>query len=110
MAADNIVTLTEANFEAEVINSAIPVLVDFWAEWCGPCKMLGPVLDQLAGEYEGKAKIGKVDVDSNQALASKYGITSIPQLFFFKGGEIVNQVTGLRSKGDLSSALDEVCG
>lgn len=110
MAADNIVTLTEENFEAEVINSTTPVLVDFWAEWCGPCKMLGPVLDQLAGEYDGKAKIGKVDVDSNQGLAAKYGITSIPQLFFFKDGEAVNQVTGLRSKSELSAALDEVCG
>jgi thioredoxin 1 len=110
MAADNIVTLTEENFESEVINSTTPVLVDFWAEWCGPCKMLGPVLDQLAAEFDGKAKIGKVNVDNNQGLAAKYGITSIPQLFFFKGGEPVNQITGLRSKAELSSALDEICG
>lgn len=108
MAADNIVTLTGDNFEAEVVNSDQPVLVDFWAEWCGPCKMLGPVLDELAGDYDGKVKIGKVDVDSNQQLAAQYGITSIPQLFFFKGGEVVNQVGGLRSKGDLAAALDEL--
>lgn len=110
MAADNIVILSEDNFEAEVVNSSTPVVVDFWAEWCGPCKMLAPVLDQLAGEYDGKVKIGKVDVDSNQALAGKYGISSIPQLFFFKDGEVVNQVTGLKSKGDLAAAFDEVSG
>ncbi|MBL6764116.1 MAG: thioredoxin [Verrucomicrobiae bacterium] len=109
MASDKILTLTEANFEQEVLKSDKPVLVDFWAEWCGPCKMLGPVLEQLAGDYDEKAKIGKVDVDSNQALAAKYGITSIPQLFFFKNGEIVNQLTGLRSKPELSAALDEAC-
>ena len=110
MAAANILELTDDNFDAEVKSSDQPVLVDFWAPWCGPCKMLGPVLDQLAAEFDGKAKIGKVNVDNSQGLAAKYGITSIPQLFFFKGGEPVNQITGLRSKAELSSALDEICG
>lgn len=110
MAAENIVTLSGDNFESEVVNSSTPVVVDFWAEWCGPCKMLGPVLDELAGEYDGKVKIGKVDVDSNQDLAAKYGISSIPQLFFFKNGEVVNQITGLKSKGDLSANFDELIG
>ena len=108
MAADNIVNLSEDNFESEVIKSTTPVVVDFWAEWCGPCKMLSPVLDQLASEYEGKIKIGKVNVDQNPGLASKYGIQSIPQIFFFKGGEVVNQVVGLKSKGDLTSSIDEI--
>ena len=110
MAADNIVTISEDNFETEVLSSTIPVVVDFWAEWCGPCKMLGPVLDELAGDYDGKVKIAKVNVDNNQNIAAKYGISSIPQLFFFKGGEVVNQITGLKSKSDLSAAFDEVSG
>lgn len=108
MAADNIVNLSDDNFESEVISSDVPVVVDFWAEWCGPCKMLGPVLDELADAYDGKVKIGKVNVDENQQLAGKYGISSIPQLFFFKGGEVVNQIGGLRSKTDLASAFDEL--
>ncbi len=108
MAADNVLNLSEENFESEVIKSTTPVVVDFWAEWCGPCKMLSPVLDQLASEYDGKVKIGKVNVDQNPGLAGKYGIQSIPQIFFFKGGEVVNQVVGLKSKGDLSSNIDEM--
>jgi thioredoxin 1 len=108
MAAENIVTLSGDNFEAEVVNSTTPVVVDFWAEWCGPCKMLAPVLDELAGDFDGKVKIGKVNVDNNQELATKYGISSIPQLFYFKDGEVVNQITGLKSKADLSASFDEL--
>ena len=78
MAGQNMVTLTDTNFDQEVIKSPVPVLVDFWAEWCGPCKMLGPVLDELAGEYTGKAKIGKLNIDEHQALANQFRITSIP--------------------------------
>ena len=108
MSANNIVTLTQANFEQEVIKSAAPVLVDFWAEWCGPCKMIAPVLEELAGEYDGKVKIGKVNIDEHQQLAINYGINSIPTLLFFKNGEVADQVVGMRSKRDLKASFDRV--
>ena len=108
MAAANIVTLTEANFSEQVVKSATPVVVDFWAEWCGPCKMLAPVLDELAGEYDGKVKIGKVNIDEFQQLAINYGINSIPTLLFFKNGQVADQVIGMRSKRDLKASFDRV--
>lgn len=86
--------LTEANFQSEVIDSSVPVLVDFWAEWCGPCKMIGPVLDQLSGELGDQAKVGKVNVDEARELAVKFNVRSIPLLLFFKNGEVKDQVVG----------------
>jgi thioredoxin 1 len=108
MAAANIVTLTESNFSEQVLKSPTPVLVDFWAEWCGPCKMIAPVLDELASEYDGKVKIGKVNIDEYQQLAINYGINSIPTLLFFKNGQVADQVVGMRSKRDLKASFDRV--
>jgi thioredoxin 1 len=108
MSANNIVTLTAANFEQEVLQSPTPVLVDFWAEWCGPCKMISPILDELASEYDGKVKVGKVNIDDHQVIATQYGIRAIPTLLIFKDGEVAEQVVGLRSKRDLKANIDKV--
>ena len=110
MAAANIVTLNSGNFSDEVLKSSAPVLVDFWAEWCGPCKMIAPVLDELAGEYEGRIKIGKVNIDEDQALATQYGVRAIPTLLIFKDGKVAEQLVGMRSKRDLKASLDKVAG
>ena len=106
MASANIITATSQNFPTEIVASQQPVLVDFWAEWCGPCKMLSPVLDELATEYAGKAKIAKVNIDDHQDLAGQFGIRSIPTLLLFKGGQVVEQAVGLKSKKDLKASLD----
>ena len=108
MADPNIVTLTETNFTEEVIQSTTPVLVDFWAEWCGPCKMIAPILDEIASEYDGRVKIGKVNIDDQQSLATQHGIRAIPTLLLFKNGEVAEQIVGLRSKRDLKANLDRV--
>lgn len=92
------IVLTVDNFKTEVLESDIPVLVDFWAPWCGPCKMLGPVISELAEEYEGKVKVGKVNVDEEDELAAQYGIQSIPTVLLFKGGEVVEQSLGFKPK------------
>ncbi len=102
------VTLSPDNFESEVINSDIPVLVDFWAEWCMPCKMIAPVLEELAEEYNGKLKIGKLNVDENADLAAQYNIVSIPTMLFFKGGEVVKQQVGAVPKEQLKQSIDEL--
>lgn len=99
------IILTEATFENEVINSDIPVLVDFWATWCGPCRMLAPIIEEIANEYEGKVKVGKVNVDEQSALAAKYGIMSIPTLILFKNGEIAEKTVGLRSKEQIKELI-----
>jgi thioredoxin 1 len=106
MASENVLTLTEANFATEIKNSTVPVLVDFWAEWCGPCKMLGPILDQIATEKAGSVKIGKVDVDSQSALAAQFNIRAMPTMLFFKNGEVKEVVVGLQSKDALVRKID----
>src|SRR6202041_1299523 len=106
MASPLIVTLTQDNFEKETLQSTTPVLVDFWAEWCGPCKMISPVLDELATEYQGKIKIGKVNVDEQQGLAAQFNVTAIPTLLIIKGGQVIEQTRGAKSKRDLKASLD----
>ena len=108
MGSANITTLTQSNFATEVLQSTSPVLVDFWAEWCGPCKALGPILDELAEEYNGKVRIGKVNIDEYQELAAQYRISSIPTLLLFKGGQVAEQLVGLRSKKDLKASFDRL--
>lgn len=99
------VELTDANFDAEVLKSDKPVLVDFWAEWCGPCKMIAPIVDEIAKELDGKLKVGKVDVDNNQQIAMKFGIRSIPTLLIFKGGKVAEQLVGAIPKKNLLDKL-----
>lgn len=105
MAGANTKTFTESNFGDEVLTSTQPVLVDFWAEWCMPCKALGPTIDALADEFAGKVKVGKVDTDSNQSLAVQYGITAIPTVIMFKGGKPVQKWMGIRPKTEFATAL-----
>ena len=108
MTAQNILTVTQENFQTEVLSSGTPVLVDFWAEWCGPCKMIAPILDELAQEYNGRIKIAKVNIDEQQQLAAQYGIRAIPTLLMFHNGEVSEQIVGLKSKRDLKNSFDRV--
>ena len=98
---------TDLNFKKEVLESDLPVLVDFWAAWCGPCKKIAPFIDELAEEYASKMKIGKVDVDTNSKISTEYGVMSIPTIIFFKGGKVMNQIVGVVSKLDLKRKIEE---
>ncbi|HAB50593.1 MAG: thioredoxin [Ignavibacteria bacterium RIFOXYB2_FULL_35_12] len=102
------VTITDANFESEIIKSNIPVLIDFWAAWCGPCKVIAPIVEDLAKEYDGKVKVGKVDVDDNQQTAIKYGIRSIPTLLIIKNGKVNNTIVGAVPKAQIVQKLKAV--
>jgi thioredoxin 1 len=102
------VTLTDENFETEVINSDKPVLIDFWAVWCGPCRIIAPIVEELATEYDGRVKVGKLDVDNNQQAAIKYGVRSIPTLLIFKGGKVVDTIIGAVPKNHIVQKLNAV--
>ena len=104
------ITVDDSNFDQMVLKADVPVLVDFWAEWCGPCRMVAPVVEELAQEYEGRVSFAKVDVDHNPKIASRYGIMSIPTLLLFKQGEPVSHVVGFRPKAELKQSLDAALG
>jgi len=108
MAAENVMEFTDSNFHTEVLGSDVPVLVDFWAEWCRPCKMLIPTINELAQDYAGKVKVGKVDTDSNRQVSVQFGIHAIPTVILFKGGQVRKKFVGIQSKADFAAALDEV--
>jgi thioredoxin 1 len=108
MAAENVHTFTDDNFDEAVLQSKEPVLVDFWAVWCGPCKAIAPVIEELASDYEGRVKIGKMNIDENRNVPGQFRITSIPTLLLFKDGKTVQQLVGARPKRDLEAAIDAV--
>ena len=106
MASENVVEFTDQNFEQEVLKSSTPVLVDFWAEWCMPCRMLAPTIEKIAKDYAGKVKVGKLDTDANRDVASKYSISAIPTVILFKDGQVSQKFVGLRQEKDFKAALD----
>lgn len=107
MASENIAEFTDANFEQEVLKSELPVLVDFWAEWCMPCRMLAPTIEKVAKDYVGKVKVGKVDTDANRDISIKYGISAIPTVILFKNGEVAKKFVGLRQEKEFKEAIDK---
>jgi len=106
MASENVVEFTDENFEQEVLKSSTPVLVDFWAEWCMPCRMLAPTIEKIAKDYVGKVKVGKLDTDANRDVAAKYSISAIPTVILFKDGQVSQKFVGLRQEKDFKAALD----
>jgi thioredoxin 1 len=110
MAGNGIVEVTDANFDADVLKSDKPVLVDFWATWCGPCRAIAPIVEELAKDYQGKIKIGKMDVDANSSTPMRYKVTGIPTLLVFKGGQVVEQIVGYKPKEAIAQALDRHVG
>jgi thioredoxin len=106
MAGQNTLTFTDSSFDQDVLRSEVPVLVDFWAEWCGPCRMIAPTIDAVANEYAGKVKVGKVDVDTNNGIASRFNVFSIPTLLLFKGGHVVEQRVGAVGKSEVQKMID----
>ena len=108
--AGSVNEFTDGNFESEVINSANPVLVDFWAPWCGPCRMIAPMVEELAQEYQGAVKIGKINIDDSPDATTQYGVSSIPTIMIFKGGEVVDRFVGVQPKSKLQAALDAAKG
>ncbi|MBN1140822.1 MAG: thioredoxin TrxA [Deltaproteobacteria bacterium] len=107
MASQHVLQLTDGNFQSEVLKASVPVLVDFWASWCGPCKAIAPLIDEIAAEYQGKVKVGKVNVDENQATPATYGVRGIPTLILFKDGKILDQIVGAVPKSQMKNLLDK---
>ncbi|MEK9629301.1 MAG: thioredoxin [Nitrospinota bacterium] len=110
MSAGNVVVVSDGDFEETVLKADKPVMLDFWAEWCQPCKMLAPTVEELAGEYEGQVVVGKLNVDDNPNTATNYGIRGIPTLLFIKGGQVVQQLVGVKSKAEIKKVIDESLG
>ena len=106
--SENIHEFTDQSFDTDVVQADLPVLIDFWADWCGPCKAIAPTIEEIAGEYAGKVKVGKLNVDQNQNTAMQYGVRSIPTLLIMKSGEVVSQIVGAVPKENITKALDEI--
>ena len=105
--SENIMTVTDSSFDTDILDSGLPVLVDFWAEWCGPCKMISPIVEEIANDYEGKVRVAKINIDENDQTPAKYGVRGIPTLILFKGGEVEGTTVGAITKQQLSTFLDE---